>query len=304
MILFSKARQGKATKIADDLYVGGNTIEDLFANWAKVLGIMQKNNLKLKADKTKIAPTSTTILGWNWNNGSISAGAHKISPLATCSPPVTVTSLRAFIGAYNVFNRVLREYARYVQDLEAAVASKQKRDKIIWTDPLLESFKNAQSALNSTATQHYLVLNDQLILVRDGAHPGIGSVMYLVRNNVIHLGGFFSAKLKAHHTKWYPREIEALSIATSVRHFGPYLCQSHHRTQLLTDNKPCVQAWSKMVRGEFSTSSHIATFMSVLAEFNVDVQYIKGTFNLPSDFHSRNPPTCNASTCQVCQFVA
>ena len=101
-------QQGKATKIADDLYVGGNTVEDLFANWAEVLGIMQKNYLKLKADKTKIAPTSTTILGWNWNNGNISVGAHKISPLATCSPPATVTSLRSFIGAYKVFNRVLR----------------------------------------------------------------------------------------------------------------------------------------------------------------------------------------------------
>ena len=59
-----------------------------------------------------------------------------------------------------------------------------------------------------------------------------------------------------------------------------------------------------MIRGELSTSSHIETFMSVLAEFNVDVQYIKGTFNLPSDFHSRNPPACNASTWQACQFAA
>ena len=191
---------------------------------------MQKNNLKLKADKTKIAPTYSTTLGWNWNNGSISAGAHKTSPLATCSPPVTVTSLRSFIGPYKVFNRVLRGCAQYVQDLEAAVAGKQKHDKIIWTDPLLESFKNAQSALNFTATITVPCPDDQLILLHDGAHPGIGSVMYLVRNNVIHLGGFFSAKLKAHHTKWYPCEIEALSIATSVRHFGPYLRQPHHRT--------------------------------------------------------------------------
>ena len=47
----------------------------------------------------------------------------------------------------------------------------------------------------------------------------------------------------------------------------------------------------------------MANFWSVLAEFNVDVQYIKSTFNLASDFHSRNLPTCNASTYQVCQFV-
>ena len=127
-------------------------VEDLFANWAEVLGIMQKNNLKLKAGKTKIAPTSATILDWNWNNGIISAGAHKISPLAICSSPVTITSLRSFIGAYKVFNRVLRGCARDIQDLEAAVACKQKHDKIIWTEPLLESFKHSQSALNFTTT--------------------------------------------------------------------------------------------------------------------------------------------------------
>ena len=59
-----------------------------------------------------------------------------------------------------------------------------------------------------------------------------------------------------------------------------------------------------MVRGEFSASSHVATFMSVLAEYNGDVQHIKGVFNMPSDFHSRNPPTCNSHDCQVCTFVS
>ena len=89
-----------------------------------------------------------------------------------------------------------------------------------------------------------------------------------------------------------------------MRHFGPYLQQSQNLTQILTDNKPCVQAWSKMVCGEFSTSSRVATFMSVLAEYHVDVQHIQGALNLPSDFHSRNPLSCNSSDCQVCRFIA
>ena len=58
-------QQIRATKIADLLYVGGNSVKDLFANWAEVFGIIHKNNPKLNADKTKIAPTSTTALGWN-----------------------------------------------------------------------------------------------------------------------------------------------------------------------------------------------------------------------------------------------
>ena len=75
--------------------------------------------------------------------------------------------------------------------------------------------------------------------------------MYIQCNGQLKRGAFYSAKLKSHHLKWSPCEIEALSIASSVRHFGPYLRQSKHPAQILTDSRPCVQAWGKMQRGEF-----------------------------------------------------
>ena len=101
-------QEGNVAKIADDLYTGGNTVEELFDNWSRVLKLISNNNLKLKAAKTIIAPDKVEILGWIWNNGNISAGSHKISPLQSCQPPPTVTTLRSFIGSYKVFNRVLR----------------------------------------------------------------------------------------------------------------------------------------------------------------------------------------------------
>ena len=303
-VLGHLVQQGRVAKIADDLYVGGNTVAELCSNWADVLQILLSNGFHLNASKTKVALVYTSLLGWIWNNGGISLGAHMISPLATCAPPITVTALRSFIGSCNVFNRVLRGCSRYLTSLEAEISGKQKRDKIAWSESLLNSFHAAQSALSQAATVTLPQPSDQIIITHDGAQSGIGSVMYLVRNGDINLGGFFSAKLQPHHSKWYPCEIEALSIATSVRHFGPYLRQSQKLAQILTDNKPCVQAWSKMIRGEFSTSSRVATFMSALVEYHVDVQHIQGALNLPSDFHSCNPPSCNSPDCQVCQFIA
>ena len=145
--------------------------------------------------------------------------------------------------------------------------------------------------------------SDQLTIVHDGSKVGIGSVIYLNRGSSMRLGGFFSARLKVHQQLWYPCEIEALSIATSVNHYSPYIIQSNHRTQILTDNRPCVQAWGEMKRGEFSSSARVSSFMSILSQYNVDVQFIKGEFNLPSDFQSRNPPSCKEKCCQVCKFV-
>ena len=74
---------------------------------------------------------------------------------------------------------------------------------------------------------------------------------YLVRESEVKLCGFFCAKLKPHHSRWWPCKIEALSIDTSMHHFGPYLRQSVTKSQILTDNKSCVQAWPKMTRDEF-----------------------------------------------------
>ena len=71
--------------LADDLHIGGNSIDELYYNWHRVLQRISENNLTLSASKTVICPKSTTILGWKWESGKISVLQHKISPLITAS---------------------------------------------------------------------------------------------------------------------------------------------------------------------------------------------------------------------------
>ena len=227
-------QKGGVAKIADDLHAGGSTIQETFMNWLQVLDLLRHNGLTLKPNKTVIVPTTTQILGWDWSNGSISASVHKISPLITCEEPKTVTALRSFIGAFKVFNRLVKGCARYLNDLDSAMVGKQKHDGIEWTDNLSKSFKEAQIALSKASRITLPTTEDQLIIVHDGSQLGIGSILYLKRGNDIILGGFFSAKLKSHQSKWLLCEIEALSIATSVNHYGPYIRQS-----ILSEPKYC-----------------------------------------------------------------
>ena len=303
-VLGQMVRDGQAAKIADDLYVGSShSVDDLRNNWRTALVAMRQCGLKLKSSKTHIAPSETQILGWDWKGGQISACSHKITPLATCDHPKTATAMRSFIGAFKVFNRVLRGCSHYLADLEASISNKQKSEKIVWTDSLTESFTKAQNALKSTSCITTPIASDQLVITHDGSQIGIGSVMFVKRGSDLLLGGFFSAKLKSHHTRWLPCELEALSIASSIQHFAPYIRESSNTTQILTDSKPCVQAWQKMARGEFSTSARVATFLSTLSDLNVQLHHIKGEMNLPSDFHSRHPQRCESESCQICKFI-
>ena len=95
-------QEGVVAKLADDLYCGGNTPEDLLINWDRLLSALFHNGLRLSAPKTVIAPKSTTILGWIWSQGTIKASPHHTSALSTCDPPSTVKGLRSFIGAVKV----------------------------------------------------------------------------------------------------------------------------------------------------------------------------------------------------------
>ena len=106
-VLGYSLQDGTIAKLANDLYRGRNTIDEIFSNWERFLQALQKCNLPLSPTKTVICPRSTTILGWIWSEGSLSASPHRIAVLLTCLPPGTVHGLLSFIGVYKVLSRVL-----------------------------------------------------------------------------------------------------------------------------------------------------------------------------------------------------
>ena len=70
-ILGDLLQDGIVAKLADDLYCGGNTPQELLENWHRIWKAFNVCDMKLSPSKTIIAPKTTTILGWIWSNGSI-----------------------------------------------------------------------------------------------------------------------------------------------------------------------------------------------------------------------------------------
>jgi len=298
-------QEGSVAKLADDLYCRGNTPSELLANFSRLLDSLDKSGLRLSSKKTVICPKSTTVLGWIWQQGTISASPHRISTLSQTSPPTTVKGMRSFIGAYKFLSRVLPNCASIIAPLDNAISGLASQDKVSWSDTLLDDFKSAQLHLNKHKSITLPRATDILWIVTDGSvkNTGIGSTLYLSRKGKLRLAGFFSSKLHKHHIKWLPCEVEALGIAASVKHFSPYIIQSKHQCRVLTDSKPCVQALEKLCRGEFSHSPRVATFLSVASRYHVSIQHLSGSVNVPSDFASRNAPECINPSCQVCSFI-
>lgn len=123
-------QDGYVAKLADDLYCGGQTVDEFLHNWECVLKALAKCGLHLSPTKTIICPQSTTILGWNWTEGKLSASKHKVSTLSSCEIPETVKGLRSFLGAYKVLGRVIPNCSDILNPLESSIGGLQSKDRI------------------------------------------------------------------------------------------------------------------------------------------------------------------------------
>ena len=116
------------------------------------------------------------------------------------------------------------------------MAGKDSSYKISLNDGMLKSSAEAQEAIINSKTIHLPHRDDILSIMTDGAirHPGISATLYISRGVQLLLAGFFSGKLRGHQVAWIPCEIEALSIAVTVRHFSAYIIQYIHNSVIQT----------------------------------------------------------------------
>lgn len=76
-------------------------------------------------------------------------------------------------------------------------------------------------------------------------NKGLGATLFAQRNGKWKLAQLYSFKMKEHQTKWFPCELETLTITAGVNHFAPYAQDSQHPLQVLTDSKTCVQTYKR-----------------------------------------------------------
>ena len=139
-VLGDLIQEGYVAKIADDLYCGGETPEDLLCIWAKVIEQLDKCNVRLSPTKTVICPKSTTILGLVWSEGQLSESPHRAAGLSSCLPPTTVKRMRPFVRSHKVLSRVLPDCCSLIDPLESSQGCSHKISSL-WITTFFRSSK-------------------------------------------------------------------------------------------------------------------------------------------------------------------
>ena len=170
-VLGDLLQEGVVAKLADDLYCGGKSPQELLDTWSRVLDALDLCNLRLSAKKTRVCPKTTTILGWVWTQGTLHASPHRIATLSSCVYPQTVLGLRSFIGAYKVLGRVSPQCSKVLAPLESCIAGRKSQDVLHWSDNTREAFRVAHNTLSTNRSITLPRPSDQLWIVRRFRHP-------------------------------------------------------------------------------------------------------------------------------------
>ena len=145
--------------------------------------------------------------------------------------------------------------------------------------------------------------DDCLWIVTDSSvkQCGIPTTLYVLRNDKLVLAGFFNAKFRKHQVNC---RVKLKRLALDPQLSILLLISYKQSTHILTDSRPCVQAYSKLQRDEFSASSRSSDHILIhVSRHGVQVTRITGIANLSSDFAKRNPISCSDSSCQICRFI-
>ena len=302
---------GKLIKQADDLFTGGDTLEEAINNFEEMLIICRKNNLKLSPSKTVMFPVSVDIMSWIWSEGgTLSPSPHRKLALVKVTEEdlKTVRDVRSWIGLYKTFIYHTPSLCKIMDPFDKVVADKDSSDGIVWTEELQTAFQLAKDHVSNIKEVYLPHPDDQLIIITDGARmpPGVGFVLQARdKSGQTRTVRHYSVKLKQHHVKWSPCEIEAVAFGTAIEAFYDIVKESTKPVIICPDSKPVCDASKLLQKGKFSLSPRIQTFLNNMGKINCEVQHISGKSgqNKIADFQSRNTESCNAEICQLCNYI-
>lgn len=98
----------KMTRMADGIYVLGNTYAELAENLKMVFERARNANLTFKPTKIIICPQDTVIFGWRKIGDAWQPTEHTVLPLIRANTPNTIKQLRSWIGSFKQLSMCIK----------------------------------------------------------------------------------------------------------------------------------------------------------------------------------------------------
>ncbi|UYV77694.1 hypothetical protein LAZ67_15001963 [Cordylochernes scorpioides] len=255
--VMQKYKLNFVTHYFDDFIIFSDTLEDHLQHLQQFLTVCQHENIKLNYNKCSFFKTNIDFLGYTVTAGTYAPQTRNLDTISAIKPPTNQKTLQSFLGAVNVYNKFIPDYA----GLRAPLNKLLKKDvKWNWDPDCQQAFTTLKESLTSKPVLHLYQVGLPCRLYCDASTQGIAGILKQVHpDGQVHPVQYFSRALRAHERNYTVSELECLAIIESVDKFRIYLTGRLFR-------------WSLR-----------------LSTYNYEIHYLKGSQQYEADLLSRNP---------------
>ncbi|UYV75106.1 hypothetical protein LAZ67_12002480 [Cordylochernes scorpioides] len=264
----------------DDFVIYSETLEEHQEHLRKFFAFCDAENLQLNLTKCEFFRQTIEFLGYTITAGTTTPLIRNTDVIHAIPPPNNRKTLQSFLGAVNVYNKFIPDYARLRTPLNNLLKKDVTWD---WDDKCQKAFTSLKESLTQHPVLH--LYKDELPcqVYCDASTLGIAGVL-----KQVHSAGkaypvqYFSRALRVHERNYTISELECLAIVESVEKFRVYLMgrkftifSDHHALQ-----------WLKTIK---NPSGRLFRWSLRLSCYEYEVRYIKGALQHEADLLSRNP---------------
>lgn len=277
-IAFSGLDPATAFLYLDDIIVVGASVDHHIKNLEKVFGICRDKNLKLNPQKCKFMQSEVTFLGHRCTDKGILPDNSKFSTITDYPTPTDKDAVKRFVCFINYYRKFVKNFASFAAPLNNLL---KKKSQFIWSAECENSFIHLKNALQKPPILQYPDFTKKFIITVDASKNGIGAVLSQESESNIDLPVCFASKSFTPGEKNKSViEQELLAINFGIKHFRPYV----YGTKFLvkSDHKPLQYLFSMK-----DPTSKLARIRMELADYDFEIEHIKGVDNVAADALSR-----------------
>ena len=206
------------------------------------------------------------------------ADPKKIEAITQMQPPENLQDLQSFLGLINYLNR----FSPILADLTAPLRALCKKDTIYsWESAQQTAFNAIKKEITDAPVLAYFDVKKTSIIQADASKKGLGAVLLQDGKPVI----YASRSLTPTEQNYSNIERELLSVVFALERLHQYVYGSTVTVQ--TDHQPLVSCWKKSVA---ANSPRLQRLLLRLAQYDIELQYLKGKENVIADALSRVSP--------------
>ncbi len=260
----------------DDILVFSKTKEEHLSHLEIVMTRLKIHGSTINREKSHFFQTQVEYLGVIIDKDGVRPCMRVINQISTIKKPNTINQVRKVLGMINYFRAFIPNLSSLISPITNLLKGQnvQKNSKINWKEDHTKIINRILNTLKQQPMLHHPDSSKRFKLQTDASEWGIGGALYQ-DNKLI---GLYSSKFLKSEYNYPIIEKEALSIVKSLKYFKPIIF--HSKILVETDH-------SNLKFMDTSSNQRISRWRLVLADFDYEINYIKGETNTIADGLSR-----------------